>query len=96
MFNLINKAGEKYKDSMYLYMRKIIKKEQIPFQFSCISLVPIWKKMGSALALKIMKLIHPKECEARLCEAIVTEHMKPNIVKGVQWRTHSKVILQLA
>ena len=24
MFNLLNKAGEKYKDSLYLYMRKII------------------------------------------------------------------------
>ena len=32
MFNLLNKAGEKYKDSVYLYMRKIIKKNQIPIQ----------------------------------------------------------------
>ena len=39
-------------------MRKIIKKEQIPFQFSYTSLVPI------------------------LCEAIVTDHMKPNIFKA--------------
>ena len=44
IFNLLNKAGEKYKDSVYLYMRKIIKKEQIPLQFSYTSLVPIWRK----------------------------------------------------
>ena len=82
MFNLLNKAGEKYKDSVNLYIRKIIKKEQIPFQFSYTSLVPIWKKKGSALDFKMMRFIHSKEWEARLCEAIVTEHMKPNIVKA--------------
>ena len=37
MFNLLNNAGEKYK-------RKIIQKEQIPFQFSYTSIIPIWKK----------------------------------------------------
>ena len=58
MFNLINKAGEKYKDSLvYLYMRKIIKKEQILLQFRYTSLVPIWEKKGSALDLKMMRFI---------------------------------------
>ena len=63
-------------------MRKIIKKEQILLQFRYTSLVPIWEKKGSALDLKMMRFIHSKEWEARLCEAIVTEHMKPNIVKA--------------
>ena len=30
----------------------------------------------------MMRFVHSKEWEARLCEAIVTEHMKPNIVKA--------------
>ena len=30
----------------------------------------------------MIRFIHCKEWEARLCEAIVTEHMKPNIVKA--------------
>ena len=43
---MLNKAGEKYKDSVYLYMRKIIEKETIPLQFSNTSLVPIWGEKG--------------------------------------------------
>ena len=30
----------------------------------------------------MMRFVHSKEWEARLCEALVTEHMKPNIVKA--------------
>ena len=50
MFNLLNKAGKKYKESVYLYMRKIIQKEQIPFRISYTSLVasttPKYGKQG--------------------------------------------------
>ena len=40
------------------------------------------EKKGSALDLKMMRFVHSKEWKARLCEAIVTENMKPNIVKA--------------
>ena len=40
------------------------------------------EKKGMALDLKTMRFIHSKEWKALLCEGIVTEHMKPNIVKA--------------
>ena len=72
MFDLLNK----YKDAIYWYMKKIIRHENTPFNFSFTSL----KKKGSALDLNMMRYIHTKIWEAKLCEALVTEHMKEKIV----------------
>ena len=82
MFGPIINAGEKYQDAIFEYMRRIINNEEIPFEFSATSLIPIWKKKGSALDLNMMRYIHLKSWEAKLCEALVTEKMKPNIVKA--------------
>ena len=65
-----------YKDAIYSYMKKIIRHENTPFDFSFTSL----KKKGSALDLNMMRYIHTKIWEAKLCEALVTEHMKEKIV----------------
>ena len=82
MFGPIINAGEKYQDAIFEYMRRIINNEEIPFEFSATSLIPIWKKKGSALDLNMMRYIHLKSWEAKLCEALVTEKMIPNIVKA--------------
>ena len=82
MFDLLNKSGESYKEAIYLYMCKIINSENIPFEFSATSLIPIWKKKGSALDLNMMRYIHMKSWEAKLCEALVTEEMKPDIIEA--------------
>merc|ERR1711973_301842 len=64
------------------YMSKIIDKEEIPWEFSKTVLIPIWKKKGSALDLNMMRYVHMKSWQAKLCEALVTETMKEDIVKA--------------
>ena len=81
MFDLLNK----YKDAIYWYMKKIIRHENTPFDFSFTSL----KKKGSALDLNMMRYIHTKIWEAKLCEALVTEHMKEKIV-DTMYTLHSE------
>ena len=44
MFKLLNKAGKKYKDAIYWYMRRIISEEEIPIVFQLTWLMAIWKK----------------------------------------------------
>ena len=82
MFGPIINAGEKYQDAISYYMSRTINNEDMPFEFSATSLIPIRKKKGSALDLNMMRYIHIKSWEAKLCEALVTEKMKPNIVKA--------------
>ena len=78
MFDLLNKSGNKYKDAIFWYMKKIIRNKTAPFTFSLTTLIPIWKKKGSALDLNMMRYVHTKIWGAKLCEAeaLVTENMK--------------------
>ena len=82
MFDPLNKAGEAYKEAMFVYMSKIIDNEDIPLEFSETRLIPIWKKKGSALDLNMMRYVHLKAWQAKLCEALVTQEMKGNIVEA--------------
>ena len=82
MFDPLNKAGDDYKDAIFKYMRRIINDENIPFQFSETTLFPIWKGKGSPLDLNMSRFIHDKVWPARLCDALVTEKMKPSIVES--------------
>ena len=81
MFNPLNKAGDKYKDAIFKYMKRIIDEEDVPFQFSETTLIAIWKGKGSPLDLNMNRYIHEKSWPARLCDALVTEKMKPSIVE---------------
>ena len=82
MFNPLNKAGDKYKDAIFKYMKRIIDEEDVPFQFSETTLIGIWKGKGSPLDLNMNRYIHEKAWPARLCDALVTEKMKPSIVES--------------
>ena len=82
MFNSLNKAGDKYKDAIFKYMKRIFDNEEIPTQFSETTLIAIWKGKGSPLDLNMSRFIHEKAWPARLCDAIVTEIMKPAIVES--------------
>ena len=39
---------------------------------------------GSALDLNMMRYIHTKLWDAKLCEALVTKHMKPKIERKLK------------
>ena len=82
MFDPLNKAGDMYKEAIRMYMSKIIDNETIPLEFSKTVLIPIWKKKGSALDLNMMRYVHMKSWPAKLCEALVTETMKDDIVNA--------------
>ena len=82
MFKLLNNAGNKYKKAIYHYMKRIIRDEDIPRAFNLTWLIAIWKKKGSALDLNQMRYIHTKLWDAKLCEALVTRHMKPKIIEA--------------
>ena len=52
-------------------MKKIVSTETTPLAFSYTTLIPIWKKKGSALDLNMMRYVQTK-----IWEALLTEHMK--------------------
>ena len=82
MFKLLNNAGNKYKKTIYHYMKRIIRDEDITRAFNITWLISIWKKKGSALDRSQVRYIHIKLWDAKLCEALVTRHMKPKIVEA--------------
>ena len=63
-------------------MRRIFKEETLPFSFSRTRLLGIWKRKGSALDLNMMRYVHLKDSEAKLCEALITEHMRGAITRA--------------
>ncbi len=60
MFKLLNKAGDRYKEAIYLYMKRILKEEAVPTEFHMTWLTAIWKRKGSALDLNMMRYLHTK------------------------------------
>ena len=60
MFDLLDKSGDKYKEAIFWYMKKIISTETTPLAFSYTTLIPIWRKKGSALDLNMMRYVHTK------------------------------------
>ena len=82
MYKTFNKAGDKYKFALFLYMKKLIALEQIPSTFWLTTLIQIWKKKGSALDLNNMRFIHMRMWHCKLLEALITEKMKNNIVSN--------------
>ena len=72
VYILFTKAGNKYKNAIFQYMKKLIKTEQVPGCFKETSLTQIWKKKGSALDLNNMRFIHMREWRSKLLESIVT------------------------
>ena len=66
MFKLFNNAGNKYKNTIYQYMIRIIRDEETPKAFALTWLIAIWKKKGSALDLNHMRYIHTKLWDVKL------------------------------
>ena len=58
---LFTKAGVKYKEVIFKYMKKLIQKEEIPKRFTNTFLTPTWKKKGTTLDLKNIWFILEKQ-----------------------------------
>ena len=60
MFLLFNKAWPMYKVALFMVMKRLIEKEDVPKAYDLTSLTQIWKKKGSALSLNNIRFIHMK------------------------------------
>ena len=80
MFYLFNRAGPTYKEAIFLLMKRLIQREEVPKAYDFTTLSQIWKKKGSPLSLDNMRFVHMKCWRAKLLEALITEKMKPKIV----------------
>ena len=80
MFYLFNRAGPTYKEAIFLLMKRLIQREEVPRAYDFTTLSQIWKKKGSPLSLDNMRFVHMKCWRAKLLEALITEKMKPKIV----------------
>ena len=82
LYKLFIKSGDLYKKAIFLYMKRLIKEEKVPFSFKETSLTQIWKGKGSPLDLNQMRFIHMRGWRSKLLEALVTENMKLDIVSS--------------
>ena len=64
-----------YKTVIFILMKRLIDKEEVPKAYDLTSLTQIWKKKGSALSLNNMRFIHMKCWRAKLLEALITEKL---------------------
>ena len=82
LYKLFIKSGDLYKKAIFLYMKRLIKEEKVPYSFKETSLTQIWKGKGSPLDLNQMRFIHMRGWRSKLLEALVTENMKLDIVSS--------------
>ena len=82
MYHLLCKAGKSYIGAMFIWMKRVIKYELVPEAYSITWLLSIWKRKGLPLDLNMSRFVHTRDWEAGFCEALVTELMKPKIVKA--------------
>ena len=81
IFRHINKTGELFKHTMYVYMSKFMNNELVPDTYNYTKLFGLWKGKGSKLDLNMTRYIHGKEWDAKFLEALVSERMKALITK---------------
>ena len=81
-YDLLLKAGSKYKDAMFKLCKSMIEKEEFSSSFRRTLLNMIWKRKGLAEILSNNRFIHTKESFLpRTCEALATNKMKQRISK---------------
>ena len=67
---------------MFRHMNKVGQDFLVPDTYDYSKLFGLWKGKGSKLNLNISRYIHGKEWDAEFLEAIVSERMKPFIIKN--------------
>ena len=75
MFRHINK------DAMFGYMSDSMSQEIVPYTYDYTKLFGLWKGKGSKVDLNMTRYIHEKDWDAKFLEALVSERMKPFIIK---------------
>ena len=73
MFRHLNKAGDRFKYAMYMFMAHLLNNEMVPETYDYTTLFGLWKGKGNKLDLNMTRYIHGKSWDAKLLEALVTE-----------------------
>ena len=82
MFRHIDKAGQDLLKVMLIHMADFMSQEMVPDTYDYTKLVGLWKGKGSKLDLNMTRYIHGKDWDAKFLEALVSERMKPFIIKN--------------
>ena len=62
-------------------MSEFMSQEMVPDIYHYTKLVGLWKGKGCKLDLDMTRYIHGKDWDAKFLEALVSERMKPFIIK---------------
>ena len=82
MFRHTTKAGNDFQDAMFNYKADFVFNEMVPDTYYYTKLFCLWKGKGSKLDLNMMRYIRAKDWDANLLEALISERMKPSMIKN--------------
>ena len=81
-YDFIVKADNSYKMAIFGLCKRILEKEEIPMRFYLTLLVQLSKNRGCAQDLSNSRFLHIKDYLPRVCEALVVNSMKDDIVEA--------------
>ena len=81
-YDFLVKGGEKFKNSIFLLVKRMIEEETFSKTFGDTTLYSIYKGKGRKEDLDSMRFIHSKSYLPRTVEAVVVDSMKEDILKG--------------
>ena len=81
-YDFITKAGEAFKNSVFLLCKRIIRDETIPAKFYETTLHQLWKTKFPKEDLNNHRFIHMKNWLPKCCEALLVSKMKPCILEA--------------
>ena len=81
-YDFIVKADKSYKIAIFGLCKRILEKEEIPLRFYLTMLVQLFKSRGSPQELTNFRYLHLKHYLPRVCESLVVNEMKDDIVEA--------------
>ena len=79
-YDFLLNAGKRYREAIFLLIKRIIDEEEVPDSFRKTILIMIWKRKGPMDILKNNRFLHMKETLARTVDAIVVNKMKEPLI----------------
>ena len=81
-YDFLLKAGERYKDAMFLLCKRMIDDEEFPSSFRKTILHMIGKRSGLQCILKNNRFLHMKQVLCRSIDALVVDKMRPPLINS--------------
>ena len=81
-YDLLTMISESFQHSVFKLTKRMIEEEEFPKRFNETILVQLWKKKGLREDLNNHRYIHMKDWLPRLCEGLIMDKMKNDIIEG--------------